>query len=47
MSDDAAFYVWSAVALCVVLCAAELASLALRLRNIRAHLGWRPHDPEP
>lgn len=46
MTDDAAFYVWSAVALCVVLCAAELASLAMRLRNICGHLGWRRRTPE-
>lgn len=47
MTGDAAFYVVSAIALCLVLCAAELALLELRLRNIRAYLGWQRRTPVP
>lgn len=41
MNGDAGFFVWGAYVMVGLLCVAELASLALRYRNIRQHLGWR------
>lgn len=41
MNDEATFFVWAAYLAGALLCVGELLMLALRYRNIRAHLGRR------
>jgi hypothetical protein len=41
MTGNVAVYVWRSFAMGGLLCALELAGLALRYRSIRQHIGWR------
>lgn len=41
MNDEVAFFLWAAYLMGALLCFGELLTLALRYRNIRAHLGRR------